>query len=323
MANITIIIPVYNVEKYVKRSIESAMNQTQKDIDIILVDDGSTDSSGKICDDYAKTDSRISVIHKANGGLSDARNVGIQKAVTQYVLLLDGDDYLREDTTEILEKTVEKYSCDVLQFGYQEVINGKINNSEVLFDGEISQAKTANQMYYNLYRFGGVCASCTTKLFKRELLLKIPFINVQHEDEMWCTQAFSDGICITYLPQNLYYYVMREGSIMHSKFNKRKMDIFKINKLRLEALGKLNISEFNSLEYEKLFLSVLRLYCEAKAAGDIEAMEVIKKVFGDNKTQMKKYKSLFSKKFMIIFDLMYVSFSCINLYYLYWKKINV
>ena len=94
MSKVAIIIPIYNVEKYVRKTIESAVNQTEKDIEIILVDDGSRDSSGRICDEYAACDSRIKVIHKENGGLSSSRNAGTRLAKSEYVMYLDGDDYL-------------------------------------------------------------------------------------------------------------------------------------------------------------------------------------------------------------------------------------
>lgn len=106
MAKVSIIIPIYNVEKYVRKTIDSAINQTEKDIEIILVDDGSTDMSGKICDEYAQKDKRIKVIHKVNGGLSSARNAGIKVANSEYIMLLDGDDFLNVHAVSILNKNI-------------------------------------------------------------------------------------------------------------------------------------------------------------------------------------------------------------------------
>lgn len=96
----TIIIPIYNVEKYLPECVESAINQTYPYIKIVLVDDGSTDSSGKICDEYAQIDSRITVIHKLNGGVSDARNAGLSIAGTKYVYFLDSDDYIAPEASD-------------------------------------------------------------------------------------------------------------------------------------------------------------------------------------------------------------------------------
>lgn len=97
MSKLTVIIPVYNTEKYLKRCIESVINQTFLDLEIILVDDGSTDQSASICDDYARRDNRIKVIHKTNGGLSDARNTGIKEATSEFISFVDSDDWLALD----------------------------------------------------------------------------------------------------------------------------------------------------------------------------------------------------------------------------------
>ena len=109
---ISIIIPVYKVEKYLEKCIESVLKQTYTNLQIILVDDGSPDNCGKICDEYAKKDSRIEVIHKANGGLSDARNVGISKAKGRYIGFVDSDDYIKEDMYEILLNLIKKYELE-------------------------------------------------------------------------------------------------------------------------------------------------------------------------------------------------------------------
>lgn len=101
---ISIIVPIYNVELYLEKCIESIINQTYKNLEIILVDDGSTDSCGKICDEYAKKDNRIKVIHKINGGLSDARNKGMEIAKGKYIGFVDGDDYVASDMYETLYK---------------------------------------------------------------------------------------------------------------------------------------------------------------------------------------------------------------------------
>ena len=109
---ISIIVPIYNVELYLEKCIESIINQTYKNLEIILVDDGSTDSCGKICDEYAKKDNRIKVIHKINGGLSDARNKGMEIAKGKYIGFVDGDDYVASDMYETLYKFSVKNSLD-------------------------------------------------------------------------------------------------------------------------------------------------------------------------------------------------------------------
>ena len=113
MSEISIIIPVYNVEKYLERCLESVLSQTFKEIEILLIDDGSTDSSGVICDDFAKKDTRIRVIHKKNGGLSSARNCGIENATSPLLGFVDSDDYIDPDMYEVLYNELKKADADI------------------------------------------------------------------------------------------------------------------------------------------------------------------------------------------------------------------
>ena len=113
MAEISVIVPVYNVEKYLNKCVDSIINQTFKDIEIILVDDGSTDSSPKICDDYTKVDSRIKVVHQKNSGLSAARNTGIRQSSGKYLAFIDSDDYISKDFCEILYNSITREKADV------------------------------------------------------------------------------------------------------------------------------------------------------------------------------------------------------------------
>ena len=122
---ISIIIPVYKVEKYLEKCIESVLKQTYTNLQIILVDDGSPDNCGKICDEYAKKDSRIEVIHKINGGLSDARNVGINRANGRYIGFVDSDDYIKEDMYEKLINLIKEYNADVSICNLYDVFDGK------------------------------------------------------------------------------------------------------------------------------------------------------------------------------------------------------
>ena len=111
-AEISIVIPIYNAEKTIRRCIDSAVNQTYNNIEIILVDDGATDASGKICDEYAEKDTRIRVIHKKNGGVCDARNIGTQAVRTPWLTFAESDDYLTPDACEIMLREAEKHHAD-------------------------------------------------------------------------------------------------------------------------------------------------------------------------------------------------------------------
>lgn len=317
MAKAAIIIAIYNVKSYLMKGIESSVHQTEKDIEVILVDDGSTDGSAELCDHYAVLDSRVKVIHKRNGGLASARNAGAEAATADYVMFLDGDDYLREDAVECCLKAMQVYPCDFVQYLYQEVVEGQAPERRES-TGEIYQASTSRELFENLYRLGGVAASGATKFMRRSLALEIPFENIRHEDEMWCTRAFQRKLTATYLPEELYYYVTREGSIIHSSFNRKKLDVFEVIDERLKVLKELGLNDFLRLEYRKQFLMIIRFYVEAKDAGATEGVRHILNVFEINKKDIQKYGAL-SGKFALLFRGMMISPRLAELYRLYWK----
>jgi len=151
-------------------------------------------------------------------------------------------------------------------------------------------------------------------------MLKIQFENVQHEDEMWCTRAFQRNLTVTYLPEELYFYVMRSGSIIHSTFNRKKLDSFTVSETRIKTLSSLGHFDLLSLEYARLFKIILSLYREARASKDDEALKIIKEKFILYKGKIGKNKVL-SGKFALIYKMMYLNYSLIELYYLYWKSI--
>lgn len=320
MSLVSIIIPIYNVEDYVSNAVNSAINQTEKDIEIILVDDGSTDSSGIKCDKFAAKDSRIKVIHKENGGLSSARNAGTKVAKSNYVMYLDGDDFLNYNAVNRLLSVMKEYPSDFIQFNYKEVYpNQTINYTECKFNNkEIYQAHTSRELFENLYKLGGVAASGATKLIKRDLMLKIPFENIQHEDEMWCTRAFQNDLVVTYINDQLYNYVIRENSIIHSKFNEKMMDIFAVCDERIRVLNTLNIDDLLKNEYNRIFQSIVRLHISAKDSNNTLAIKQIKKLFKSYKKPLKKYVN-FSGKFSCLFRATCSFYFAIDIYYLFLK----
>jgi glycosyltransferase involved in cell wall biosynthesis len=316
MGKVSIIIPIYNVENYIEKTINSAIMQTEHDIEIILVDDGSTDRSGQICDRFAAIDSRIRVLHKENGGVSSARNAGTQISTSEYVMYLDGDDYLKENAVERVLQVMREYPSDFIQFMYQEVEDGEEPSVQTEF-GEIYQTHTSRELFENLYRLGGVASSGATKLFQRQLILEIPFEKIRPEDEMWCTRSFQKDLTATFIPDELYYYVMHEGSFIHSKFNRKRLDSLTVSEERIQTLQFLGFNELLSLEYNRMFGIILTLYREAKEANDNEALQVIKGKFFQEKNNIKKHTAL-TGKFKLLFHLMNLNFSAINLYVLYW-----
>ena len=211
---ISIIIPVYKVEKYLKKCIESVLNQTYTNLQIILVDDGSPDNCGKICDEYAKKDSRIEVIHKANGGLSDARNVGISKAKGRYIGFVDSDDYIKEDMYEILLNLIKKYDADVSICNLYDVIDGNeyIRNKE---NGirEYSRLDILKEVLLDK----NIQSYAWNKLYKKELFDEIKYpIGKKYEDIGTTFYVFEkcNKIVVTSEPE--YYYLKRSDSLVNN-----------------------------------------------------------------------------------------------------------
>ena len=132
---ISVIVPVYNVEQYLDRCVDSIINQTYKNLEIILINDGSTDNSGQLCDELAKKDDRIRVIHKENGGLSDARNVGINVAEAELIGFIDSDDYIDEDMYEVLMTNLKRANADLSMCGHYDVYND-------VLEAQVTEKKT-------------------------------------------------------------------------------------------------------------------------------------------------------------------------------------
>lgn len=220
---ISVIVPIYNVEKYLDKCVDSIINQTYKNLEIILVDDGSPDNCPKMCDDYAEKDSRIRVVHKKNGGLSDARNVGMEVATGEYVSFIDSDDYISLDFYETLLQTMidndsDIVECSVVKFYENEKFDEysddlKVTNYETVdaLDGLISENPFKQHVW--------------NKLYKSSVALDIPYaVGKLNEDEFWTYQVFGKAKKVTRINKTMYYYFQRNGSIMGNGYNIRRLD---------------------------------------------------------------------------------------------------
>ncbi len=220
---ISVIVPIYNVEPYLKRCIDSIINQTYKTIEIILVDDGSTDNSSKICDEYKNKDKRIKVIHKKNGGLSSARNRGLDIAKGKYITFIDSDDYVDNDYIEYLYNLIKKYktkmSICIARVKYE---NGKIidkeNNKEML----LNQKETLEKMLYQ----NDINVSSWAKMYDRNLFKKIRFPEGKIFEDTYTTYKLvlkCNNISIGVVSK--YNYMIRSNSILTSTFNLNKLSL--------------------------------------------------------------------------------------------------
>ena len=234
---ISVIVPIYNVEKYLRQCIDSIINQTYKDLEIILVDDGSPDGSPEICDEYAQKDSRIKVIHKENGGLIAARKTGVNASTGEYVTFVDGDDFISKRMYEFVNEKITEYSPDMVLTEFfwsleKKDIPSEITLFENYYDREAIENDIIPTMLYSgtFYQFG-VYPNCWTKIVKRDLLLK----NIKDVDErvrMGEDAAFTYGCImesnsIAVVQEPLYYYRNLDTS-MSNAYDDKLADIWSI-----------------------------------------------------------------------------------------------
>lgn len=221
---ISLIIPVYNVEKYFDKCMQSVLAQTYSNFEVILVDDGSTDSSGKMCDEYAKKDGRITVYHKPNGGLSDARNYGVEHCNGDLVSFLDSDDYITEDYLEYLWGLMNKYDADMSCARHQVVrVNDKmpaIKKNDYAVEEVLNTIQMLEKLCYE-------SVSADTKLYKKQHLLQCPYpVGKFYEDLATAYKIVGQCKKIAYGSKIVGFWLKRVGSITEQKISEKQFDIF-------------------------------------------------------------------------------------------------
>lgn len=223
---ISIIVPVYNVEKYLKKCVDSIVNQTYKNLEIILVDDGATDNSGKICDELVELDNRIKVYHKKNGGLSDARNYGVERATGDYIGFVDSDDYIDAEMYERLYEAIKKENVDVAECNLKIVYPEK---TDLFTDQKYYQICNKQEYLEEYLKIEKIFGSACVRLTKADIARKLKFpVGKLYEDTYYAYDLI--GIVDKYvIVDNPYYnYLMRENSITNAKFNPRIFDLIEI-----------------------------------------------------------------------------------------------
>lgn len=328
-ALVSIVIPVYNVEKYVEKCVNSVLAQSYRNTEIILVDDGATDGSPTLCDQYAEKDDRVKVIHKKNGGLSDARNAGIEFATGEYLMFVDGDDYISPDMVEILYNAItrEKAELSICNFLYvtgdaalmddnntnlpiqDEVISGEIVLKEKLFEPKSWYWVTA-----------------INKLYDKRLFNEIRFEKGKiHEDEFILHKIMLQCKRIACVSDGLYFYVQRTQSIMHSKLSIKALDKTEAFFLRAQDLSSMPGFEKASSAFLRRGVGFFCWYYKTRGMKlDKEHREKNKKLQiiyrATYKTLSYKRISLqfYKKVFMILnfFDMMFTTriYSCVSNY---------
>lgn len=265
---VSIIVPVYNAEKYIHRCIDSILHQEYTDYELLLVDDGSTDASGAICDEYASNDKRIHVFHKPNTGVSDTRNMALGKAKGTYLQFLDSDDWITPDATKLMVRAAQENHCDLVISDFYRVVGKRISHKgDIEEEGVLSQEEFAAHMMVNPADF--YYGVLWNKLFRREIV-------EQHQLRMdteisWCEDFMFNLEYIRYaqtfyaLQAPIYYYVKTEGSLVT-----QGMSLSRTIKMKLMMFDYYNNFYKHVLdedEYEKSRLQVYSFLLKAARDG--------------------------------------------------------
>lgn len=232
---VSVIIPVCNVEKYIDKCLSSVVNQTYKNLEIIIIDDGSTDASPALCDKWAEKDERIKVFHIKNDGVSAARNMGLDKSNGDYICFADSDDWIECDMIEFLLTKAVENDADIIRCSYfTEHMNG---NGNPLIPDEISTFPTRNEIICELVEHGVIAGAIWNKLYKRSAVGDTRFnTNYRYgEDLFFNYEIYNKNIKAAFYGEPKYHYLLRTGSVTNSEFSEKDLDLLKVKKKILES----------------------------------------------------------------------------------------
>lgn len=263
-AKVSIIVPVYQVETYLETCVNSLLQQTYGNLEIILVDDGSPDHCGEMCDRFAQQDSRVQVIHKDNGGLSDARNAGLAAAAGDYIVFVDSDDWLALNYVERMIELAIKHGAEIVacQFSYREqetqeqLRSVSTEGKEIILNHEAA-------IYAWLYkRYYGV--SACAKMYAASCMQGISFPKGRvHEDVGTTYKMFLQADKTVYVNEKLYYYRKREESIVNRPFDSRRLDYLRFTREIMELMEK-QYPEYQQAAVSRHFQGCIQIGCAMK-----------------------------------------------------------
>lgn len=319
MKKVSIIIPVYNVEKYLKKSLDSIADQTYKNLEIILVDDGSTDNSGSICDEYAKKDQRIKVIHKQNGGLSSARNVGLDAISGEFVAFVDSDDYISKDLIEHVVAELEKTRADVCMFSHYTVTNQKENAHYLPLDKEIYEKEEIRNFIVPLFvgqKNGSekpLLGFIWRQIFRREAIGTLRFRSEREyyaEDVVFDLEFYTKANKMCVINKPLYYYRYVDTSLSNRYREGLFEKLVKLIKFKQEIVEKHNISDCLERIDRSIFraarggiINVKRASNLSKKAKKLEIKKIVNNSLVRKSIKKVKLKGIKEKTFAILLKL--------------------
>lgn len=312
---VSVIIPVYNVEEYLKEALESVMNQSLKDIEIIIINDGSTDKSLEIVKGYANKDKRIKIIDQKNQGISRARNAGIKIAKGKYIYFMDSDDYIALETLKICYKKCEEYELEMIcfdAFPFSNMVNFKYNiknydRSFIETNKIFSGREFTNLCLKNKKNIVQACLY----FFKREILYKEKlkfYPGIQYEDNLFSAILFDKIEKLMYLKEKFYFRRYRENSIITQKITKKKLeDLFKVCNELINYRNEQCTNKVSSMNLKNIISGVLGTVLHMSLVNGLFKEEVIEKI-------KKEYKEYIDYKIIlkILFEKIYIIYKKIN-----------
>ena len=254
MELISVIVPVYKVEDCLDKCVRSIAQQTYSNLEIILVDDGSPDRCGAMCDAWAEKDSRIRVVHKENGGLSDARNAGLQVATGSLISFIDSDDWIEPDFLEALLRAMEQSDAQIAECAVDLVDE----EGNVLRLRETAKVPVVDKIdgLRRLIQENGIYQTVWNKLYRRPMLEGIEFEKGKcHEDDFWTYQVFDRMERLAVVDRPMYHYLQRSGSIMGAGYSLKRLDGLEARYRRMEYLSKYD--DLRTLTQQNLMLDYL------------------------------------------------------------------
>ena len=287
MPEISVIVPVYNVEKYLYRCLDSIIAQTFTDFELILIDDGSPDNCGTICDEYAEKDNRIHVIHKENGGRSDVKNVGIDWAFansnSEWLAIIDSDDWLHPDYLKALYYAAVNTNCAVSICGYEET-TGKSN---AIDEYRLEVLSVDTETFYCEHNVNFIVP--WAKLYKKELFIDIRYpVGRLYEDEFTTYKVLFKCKRLSFINCPLYYYYTNMDGIMNSKWTPKKLDVYDalLSQIDFFAMNNFEIAESYVFTNYACYLKVLENKKDILDDYDV----VYKKYLRELKRRLRKYR---------------------------------
>lgn len=284
---ISVVVPIYNVEKYLKTCIETIIKQTYKNIEIILVNDGSTDNSLQICNEFKEKEKRIKVINKKNGGLSDARNIGLKKAKGKYICFIDSDDFINEKYIEELHSLIIKNNAQIAICSFENVNEfGESIYKKEIISQVVSRKEMLEQMNNKSFYPASIVA--WNKLYDINLFKNIIYPEGKiHEDEFTTYKLYYLSEKVVTTSECLYYYRMVPTSIMNKKFNIKRLDVLEALEERMNFFlekKEQGLYDLALIQYEKVLIGNYvncRRYLENSNEKQIELLEIFRKYYSE------------------------------------------